>query len=135
MIWYAIINESNNPHRIPALIFTKKKKNANSRHSLNEQWLFRAIFQGMSASMKNAHLFSFLFGSLISLGLWLACADSRVMAWRGGTGGGIDKILEELKGVNETIYSNLNQFSLLPYCEEAQVGQAAILNVQSFCID
>ncbi len=76
--------------------------------------------------MKNGHLLTFILGSLISLGLWLACADSRVMSWRGGTGGGIAKIIEELNGVNETIYSNLNQFSLLPYCDETQVGDALL---------
>mmetsp|Transcript_26027 Transcript_26027/g.54090 ORF Transcript_26027/g.54090 Transcript_26027/m.54090 type:complete len:138 (-) Transcript_26027:142-555(-) len=70
--------------------------------------------------MKHDHLFSFAFGSLISLGLWLACSDSRAMSWRGGSGGGINKILEEMNGVNETIYSNLNQSPHLPYCEDAQ---------------
>ena len=84
--------------------------------------------------MPNVHLILFIFGSSISLGLWLACADSGAMALRGGTGGGINKILEELSGVNETIYSNLNQFSLLPYCDEAQVVDTFI-TAECFGID
>jgi hypothetical protein len=76
--------------------------------------------------MTKVYLLIFVFSSLISLGLWLACADSRVISWRGGKGGGINKILEELSGVNETLYSNLNQFSLVPFCDDPQVGYALL---------
>ena len=34
---------------------------------------------------------------------------------------GIHKITAELQGVNETLYSNVQMFSLLPYTEEEQV--------------
>jgi hypothetical protein len=65
--------------------------------------------------------FILLCSSAMSILVCLACTNPTLISWRLGQNGSLNKMLEELKGVNETMHTNLKQFSLLPYCEDTQV--------------
>ena len=71
-------------------------------------------------------LFCAISGLAISVLFWQVCSNPILIKFHGGSCGGLVKLLEELKGVNETLYSNLNQFSLMPYTEDPQVLAAEI---------